>query len=228
MFFKAKSCQLLDDPTGPAARRFSHYEAFLHRNHSALRQLAELEMLDRGSGLATPAAIQRRVNALIEDVSGLVDAITALAGGRYSGLAEALQRIAAENVGNCLVLAVDAEVGELQLLEFVNNARRFCERVKVEAPMNEWLRLEVRVAGKKISGALNGQTLLRFTGPREIAGYLGLWSKGDTTAWFANLEGDDAPLQKMAADREGSLKACRENEGGPRPYTLQTHRSSSR
>ena len=47
-----------------------------------LRQLAELEMLDRGSGLATPAAIQRRVNALIEDVSGLVDAITALAGGR--------------------------------------------------------------------------------------------------------------------------------------------------
>lgn len=78
MFFKAKSCQLLVDPTGPAAQRFSHYEAFLHHNHSALRQLAELEMLDRRAGRPPPAAIQRRVNDLIEDVSGLVDAITAM------------------------------------------------------------------------------------------------------------------------------------------------------
>lgn len=96
MFFKAKSCQLLDDPTGPAAQRFSHYEAFLNHNHSALRHLAELEMLDRGAGLATLAAIQQRVKDLLEDVSGLVDAIAALAGGRYSGLPEAFHRIAAE------------------------------------------------------------------------------------------------------------------------------------
>jgi len=40
MFLKSDSCRLLDDPTGPAAQRFSHYDAFLDHNHRALHHLA--------------------------------------------------------------------------------------------------------------------------------------------------------------------------------------------
>lgn len=96
MFFKSDSCRLLDDPTGPAARRCAHYDAFLDHNHRALRHLAELELLDRGAGLATLASIRRRVNDLVGEVSGLVESIGALAGERYPDLPRAFDRIAAE------------------------------------------------------------------------------------------------------------------------------------
>ncbi|MFO7714696.1 PEP/pyruvate-binding domain-containing protein, partial [Desulfosarcina sp.] len=93
MFFKADSCRLLDDSTGPAARRFAHYDAFLNHNHRALRHLAELELLDRGAGLATLASIQHRVNDLLGEVSGLVVSIGGLAGDRYPELPQAFERI---------------------------------------------------------------------------------------------------------------------------------------
>ena len=96
MFFKADSCRLLDDPTGPAAQRFAHYDAFLNYNHRALRHLAELELLDRGDGLATLASIQRRVADLLEEVSGLVASIRGLAGDRYPELPGVLERIAGD------------------------------------------------------------------------------------------------------------------------------------
>lgn len=96
MFFKSESCQLLDDPTGPVAQRFAHYDAFLNHNHRALRHLAELELLDRGAGLATLASIHRRVKDLLEEVSGLVAAVGGLAPGRYQKLPEALERIAGD------------------------------------------------------------------------------------------------------------------------------------
>ena len=66
MFFKSESCRLLDDPTGPAAQRFIHYDAFLNHNHRVLRILSELELLGRGAGLATPASIQRRAKKLLQ------------------------------------------------------------------------------------------------------------------------------------------------------------------
>ncbi|MFO7715972.1 PEP/pyruvate-binding domain-containing protein, partial [Desulfosarcina sp.] len=91
------------------------------------------------------------------------------------------------NLGNCLVLAADAAVGELQLLEFINNTRHFRERTSVEIPMDRWLQLAVTVAGKEITGALKGQARLRYTASRPIAGYIGLWSKGDTSVLFRNL-----------------------------------------
>ncbi len=91
------------------------------------------------------------------------------------------------NVGNCLVLAADAAAGELQLLEFINNARHFRERVKADIPMGQWLHLEVSVEGKAVTGFLAGRPLLRFTAPQAVSGYVGLWSKGDTTAYFREL-----------------------------------------
>ncbi|MFO7560606.1 MAG: PEP/pyruvate-binding domain-containing protein [Desulfobacterales bacterium] len=95
------------------------------------------------------------------------------------------------NVGNCLVLSADAAAGELQFLEFINNVRHFRERINAEIPMDQWLQLEVAVMGKEVAGTLDGRTLLKFTAPQAISGYVGLWSKGDTTAWFRGLKTND-------------------------------------
>lgn len=92
------------------------------------------------------------------------------------------------NVGNSLILAADASAGEVQLLEFVNNTRRFLERTPMEIAMDRWLRLEVTVAGQDVTGSLDGRPCLKFTVPRPVEGYVGLWSKGDTTAFFRGLE----------------------------------------
>lgn len=45
------------------------------------------------------------------------------------------------NVGNCLVLALDAAAQELQLLQFVNNTRSFLERTALKVPLGEWCSL---------------------------------------------------------------------------------------
>jgi pyruvate, water dikinase len=84
-FPRADSCRLLADPEGPAAQRYRHYDAFLNHNHRALRLLSELELLDKGAGLATLAAIQRRTKELLEEVRGLITALCGLSGDRYRG-----------------------------------------------------------------------------------------------------------------------------------------------
>jgi pyruvate,water dikinase len=53
--------------------------------------------------------------------------------------------------------------------------------------MDRWLQLEVTVAGREITGILDGRPCLRFTAPQPVEGYVGLWSKGDTTAFFRGL-----------------------------------------
>lgn len=139
-----------------------------------------------------PAAVKRdsrreegRIRAGVRIAAGCVD----LAAGIAFGLA---------NVGNCLVLAADAGAGELQLLEFINNTRHFRARTKMEIPMNRWLRLEARVAGNKIEGALDGRSAIEFTAERPVEGHVGLWCKGDTTAYFRNLEASDASSDASA------------------------------
>jgi pyruvate,water dikinase len=137
-----------------------------------------------------PVAVKRgirhadgRISVDLRIKAGCVDLAAGLAFGLW-------------NVGNCLVLAVDAAAGELQLLELVNNTRYFCERIGVDIPMDQWLQLEALVEGKEISGALNGRTLLRFSAPKAVSGYVGLWSKGDTTVWFDRLKVVDTPDRK--------------------------------
>ncbi|PKN43664.1 MAG: pyruvate, phosphate dikinase [Deltaproteobacteria bacterium HGW-Deltaproteobacteria-18] len=142
-----------------------------------------------------PAAVKRdsghkdgRITVDVRIEGGCVD----LAAGVAFGLT---------NVGNCLVLAVDAAAKELQLLEFVNNTRRFLDRITIEVPLGSWLGLEVTVAGKEITAGLVGGRGLRFTAPRTVTDYVGLWTKGDTTAYFRNLE-TAGPVQEETRPRE--------------------------
>ncbi|MFP3929240.1 MAG: PEP/pyruvate-binding domain-containing protein, partial [Desulfobacteraceae bacterium] len=94
LFSKTDSCSLLADPQGPAARRYSHYDAFLDHNHRALRLLAELELLDRGDGLATLSSIQRRTGELLEEVRGLLTSLRGLADDRYETLPQVFEKVA--------------------------------------------------------------------------------------------------------------------------------------
>jgi pyruvate,water dikinase len=110
-----------------------------------------------------------------------------------AGLAFALA-----NVGNCLVLAADANAGELQLLEFINNTRHFRARTKMDVPMDRWLKLEVAVAENRVEGTLDGRQGFTFFTERPVEGHVGLWCKGDTTAYFRNLEESDAPKDASA------------------------------
>ena len=96
LFKKADSCRLLADQDGPAALRHRHYDAFLDHNHRALRLLSELELLDRGAGLATLASIQRRTRELLGEVQGLLEAFSELAGNRYRNILAAFQRVQQE------------------------------------------------------------------------------------------------------------------------------------
>ncbi|MFP4316182.1 MAG: PEP/pyruvate-binding domain-containing protein [Desulfovibrionales bacterium] len=117
-----------------------------------------------------------RIRVEVRILSGCVD----LAAGLAFGL---------QNVGNSLVLAADAGTGELQLLEFVNNKRHFRRRTAVDAiSMDSWLQLEVSVAGREITGFLAGRPVLQFTAPHPVSGYVGLWSSGETSAYFRNLD----------------------------------------
>jgi pyruvate,water dikinase len=129
-----------------------------------------------------PVAVMResrctdgRIQVEVRISAGCID----LAAGLAFGLA---------NVGNSLVLAADASAGELQLLQFVNNTRGFLERTKISIPMDRWMTLAVRVKGNEINGFLDGRPSLKFTASQPVAGHVGLWCKGDTTAWFRNLE----------------------------------------
>ena len=89
-------------------------------------------------------------------------------------------------------LALDASAGEVQLLEFINNKRYFRERNRFDIPIDQWLTIEVRVTGKEITADLDGRPCLRFAAPLPVSGYVGLWSKGDTTAYFRKLGIDEA------------------------------------
>ncbi|MCU0572774.1 MAG: PEP-utilizing enzyme [Syntrophobacteraceae bacterium] len=142
------------------------YRRFLENRHALhYYPVAVARESRRGDG---------RMRADVRIRAGCVD----LAAGLAFGLT---------NVGNGLVLAADASARELQLLEFVNNTRHFLERAAVDIPMDRWLQLEVTVAGREITGILDGRPCLRFTAPQPVEGYVGLWSKGDTTAFFRGL-----------------------------------------
>ena len=167
----AVSCSLhnvLDTVLGGRYRRFLEKRHALHYYPVAVARESR-----HGDG-------RIRVEVLIG--GGCVD----LAAGIAFGLA---------NVGNGLVLAADAGAGELQFLEFVNNTRRFLKLTAVAVPMGRWLKLEVTVAGREITGSLDGRSVLGFTVDRPVEGYVGLWSKGDTTALFRGLEMNGTAVQ---------------------------------
>lgn len=146
-----------------------HYRTYLEKRHSS----HYYPMAVKRSSRSKDARIQLDVRIQ----GGCID----LAAGLAFGLT---------NVGNCLILAADASAGEIQLLEFINNRRHFCQRIPTEIPLDRWLQIEVAFENNMITGSIQGRALIRFEHQRSVDGYAGLWTKGDTTAYFRNLDID--------------------------------------
>jgi pyruvate, water dikinase len=143
------------------------YQKFLEKRHAQHHYPVAVKRDSRhGDG-------RIRVSVRIE--AGCVD----LAAGLAFGLT---------NVGNCLVLAVDAAAGELQLLRFVNNTRSFLARTAMNVPLGEWIDLHVTTRGEEITAGAKPGSDVHCNAPRPVSGYIGLWSKGETTAFFKELE----------------------------------------
>ncbi len=93
-FFKSQNvCRLLDDPQGPASRKFAAFKTLLTRNNEILDIMAGLEELYYGGGLFTLSGVGQACARLGEAVSELVALLNALSGSRSPALGLALERI---------------------------------------------------------------------------------------------------------------------------------------
>lgn len=62
----------------------------------------------------------------------------------------------------------------------------------MQVPVDEWVSLEVTVRGTEVAARAGGGAELHFSDSWAVSGYVGLWTKGDTTAYFRNLAMDSA------------------------------------
>lgn len=109
-------------------------------------------------------------------LSGRIDAAAGLAFG-------------VRNAGNYFVWRVNALEDNAVLFEFVNN-RRF-QRVSVPLTVRKdtWYQLRVDVDGSRITAWVDGAPLAEYTAAHPVEGYLGLWTKADSTSRFSGLYG---------------------------------------
>jgi len=87
LFSKEKSCRLLVNLEGTLAEKYRWYREFLVHNHEALQIISDLERLQQDVEPFTLPAVKRDCRSLFETCAGLVEALSSLAGGRYSELA---------------------------------------------------------------------------------------------------------------------------------------------
>ncbi|MBI4800031.1 MAG: pyruvate, phosphate dikinase, partial [Desulfarculus sp.] len=91
------------------------------------------------------------------------------------------------DVGNFLVLRLNALENNLILFEFVNAKRQQRVAVRRQINSNQWYRLGVQVRGRTIKGFLDGQLCLEHQAGQPVEGLLGLWTKADSLTCFRGL-----------------------------------------
>lgn len=109
---------------------------------------------------------------------------------RFKGVAGRIDQCAgiAFNIkpsGDYLILRANCLENNIVLWKYVNGRRSPLKWVqKIVTPPGQWFTLSMRVRGKKISGALNGQPVFDFENTEPIDGRVGLWSKADSVMYF--------------------------------------------
>jgi hypothetical protein len=90
--------------------------------------------------------------------------------------------------GDYLILRANALEENLVLFKYVKGKRSSVKWVKnVPTPTKQWHDLKLTVAGKEISGFLDGKKYLDFTLPEPVSGKVGLWSKADSVTYFTDF-----------------------------------------
>ena len=63
-----------------------------------------------------------------------------------------------------------------------------------------WHHLRVEVHGTRVEGFVNGDPVIFLDTGKPLGGYLGLWSKSDSTTWF-----DELIIEKDGARKKVAL-----------------------
>lgn len=111
---------------------------------------------------------------------------------RTGGLAVGIR-----NVGNYFVLALDALGKNFALFEFVNN-RRFKRQVsQKEIESGKWHLVSAEISGHTLKGYLDDERSIQYTAERPLSGYVGLWTKADSTTYFEELVIEEGTGKRM-------------------------------
>ncbi|HEX9884456.1 MAG TPA: PEP/pyruvate-binding domain-containing protein [Desulfobaccales bacterium] len=94
---------------------------------------------------------------------------------------------AIRDVANYFVLRINALEDNFTLFEYVNNKR--WQRANIQHPINtgQWYRITAAIAGNTLKSYLDGELLLEYQAPRQLEGFVGLWTKADSVTYFDDL-----------------------------------------
>jgi pyruvate, water dikinase len=92
-----------------------------------------------------------------------------------------------KNIGNYLVLRLDALKDDLTLYEFRDGERVELASTRLEVPAGEWHEVGIELRGGTVTCFCNGKPLLIHHREQPIQGFLGLWTKADSITDFREL-----------------------------------------
>jgi pyruvate,water dikinase len=82
------------------------------------------------------------------------------------------------------VLRINALEDNIALFEFRNGKRYQKDLVRKKIENNAWHILQITVRGGIIQGIFNGERVIEFDNGGPLRGFVGLWTKSDSTTWF--------------------------------------------
>src|SRR6266446_9781464 len=90
--------------------------------------------------------------------------------------------------GDYLTVRFNAKEDNLVLWTFANGKRSFVKRgsENMPLPMQQWNNMKIVVKGTQLEGYLNGKLLIEYTLAAPVSGKVGVWSKTDSIADFAD------------------------------------------
>lgn len=124
----------------------------------------------KGSNLAKGSA-----QVMVKPVSGIID--------QAGGLAFAIRDWA-----NYFVFRINALENNAVLFEFLNNKR--LQRSTIDTPVASdcWYNLRIEINGKLLRAYLGDLLVMEYGAERDLAGYVGLWTKADSVTLFKDLK----------------------------------------
>jgi pyruvate,water dikinase len=111
------------------------------------------------------------ISAKVMPVDGLIDQ----AGGIAFGI---------QNIGNYFVFRLNRLEDNLVLFEYINSRR--IERKSVSRPLaaGQWYHLRVHFQDRQLTAFVDDEPVLTYEADRNLAGYVGLWTKADSVTAF--------------------------------------------
>ncbi|MFZ5453485.1 MAG: PEP/pyruvate-binding domain-containing protein [Thermodesulfobacteriota bacterium] len=117
---------------------------------------------------------QGRIKVQARVAAGKIDQVAGLA-------------FAIRDVGNYLVLRINALEDNFALFEYVNGKRFLRAKVLTPVTRGEWYEIAVAVQGNALKGYLNGELKLEYTADNFLQGFVGLWSRADSVSYYEGL-----------------------------------------